>query len=58
MPVESMKYQTELGYKWLRERRIQGMIFLASPICDLGLESVEWTRQWIARVGDQPLLRR
>ena len=31
------------------------MIFLATNICDLGLEAVEWTRQWIAQVGDQPL---
>lgn len=55
LPVELMKQQTELGYGWLRQGRIKGMIFLASPICDLGLESVEWTRQWIRRVGDEAL---
>jgi hypothetical protein len=55
LPVELMKQQTELGYEWLRQGRIKGMIFLASPICDLGLESVEWTRQWIRRVGDREL---
>jgi hypothetical protein len=55
IPLDLMKQQTELGYQWLREGRIKGMIFLASPICDLDLEAVEWTRQWIARRGDQPL---
>jgi hypothetical protein len=39
----------------LREGKIEGMIFLASNICDLDLETVEWTRRWIADVGDQSL---
>ena len=55
LSVELMKQQTELGYQWLRQGRIKGMIFLASPVCDLDLESVEWTRQWIGRVADQAL---
>ena len=36
-----------------RQGRIDGMIFLASCLCDLGLEAVEWTRAWIADVGNQ-----
>ena len=55
LEVGLMKRQTELGYQWLCQGRIKGMIFLASPICDVNLESVEWTRQWIRRVGDQVL---
>jgi len=51
MPVETMQRQCELGLKWLREGRIEGMIFLATCICDLDLEAVEWTRRWIAKVG-------
>jgi len=39
----------------LREGAIDGMIFLASCICDLELETVEWTRRWIQEVGDNPL---
>lgn len=34
------------------------MIFLASPICDLEFEAVEWTRQWIDRMGEEPLVRK
>ena len=55
IPVELMNEQTNLGYKWLKADRIQGMIFLGTPNVDVGLESVEWTREWIANVADEPL---
>ena len=55
LPVESMERQCRAGLRWLQEGRIEGMIFLASCICDLGLESVEWTRRWIAEVGHREL---
>jgi hypothetical protein len=51
MPVERMKLQCELGLKWLREGKIEGMIFLASNVCDMKLPAVEWTREWIRNVG-------
>lgn len=51
MPVDLMQKQCELALRWLREGRIEGMIFLASCICDLDLETVEWTRRWIAEKG-------
>ncbi|MFH0796358.1 MAG: hypothetical protein V2A65_04790 [Candidatus Omnitrophota bacterium] len=47
MPVSMMEKQCQSGLKWLKEGRIEGMIFLASCICDLGLATVEWTRNWI-----------
>ena len=52
MPLDLMETQCELGLRWLREGRIDGVIFVASCICDLGLETVEWTRNWIAGVGE------
>jgi hypothetical protein len=55
MPVAAMQKQCEQGLDWLRQGRIHGMIFLATCICDLGLETVEWTRDWIQKVGDQKL---
>jgi hypothetical protein len=55
MPIAMMEKQCTLGLEWLRNRRIDGMIFLASCICDMGLEAVEWTRNWIAKVGSEPL---
>jgi hypothetical protein len=51
MPPDLMRHQCELGLRWLRQGRIEGMIFLASCLCDLELEAVEWTRSWIAQVG-------
>jgi hypothetical protein len=55
LPLPVMQQQCEIGLRWLREGRIEGVVFLASCICDLGLETVEWTRQWIAEVGEQKL---
>lgn len=55
MPLYLMKLQCEKGLQWLKEGRIEGMIFLSSVVCDLDLEAVEWTRRWIADAGDQPL---
>jgi len=52
IPLSLMQKQCQLGLEWLRRGRIEGMIFLASCICDLNLEAVEWTRNWIREVGD------
>ena len=51
-PVPAMKYQCELGLRWLREGRIEGIIFLGNTVMDLGYEAVEWSRDWIEKVGD------
>ena len=53
LPVDLMRRQCETGLRWLRQGRIEGIIFLGNTTMDLGFESVEWTRQWIAKVGDQ-----
>ncbi len=55
MPMELMEKQCALGMQWLKEGRIDGMVFLASCICDLDIEAVEWTRRWIGQVGEMPL---
>lgn len=55
VPVERMEHQCETGLKWLQEGRIHEMIFLANTVLDIGLPSAEFARQWIARVGDQPV---
>ncbi len=55
MPVELMETQCESGLRWLKEGRIEGMVFLASCICDLNLPAVEWSRKFIASVGEDEL---
>jgi hypothetical protein len=55
MPLDVLKDLYGLGLDWLLEGRIEGMIFLASCICDLGLEAVEWTREWVAKIGNESI---
>jgi hypothetical protein len=55
MPISEMKFQCELALDWIRQGRIAGMILDESSICDLGLDAVEWTREWIRQVGDHKL---
>ncbi len=53
--VPLMQYQCELGLKWLKEKRIHELIFLANTMFDIGLPSVEFARDWIAKVASQPI---
>ena len=53
LPLVPMQQQCELGLTWLKQKRIEGIVFLATCPCDLDLESVEWTRDWIGRVGNE-----
>ena len=55
IPLAAMEAQCDLGLRWLREGRLEAMIFLASCLCDLDLEAVEWTRDWIAAKGAERL---
>jgi hypothetical protein len=57
MPLGAFQAQVERGLDWLRAGRIEGMIFLASCICDLDLDTIAWTREWVARVGEAVLER-
>jgi hypothetical protein len=51
LPVATMQYQCELGLKWLRQGRIEGIIIYGN-FCDLGWPSTEWAREWVRKVGD------
>ena len=55
MPVERMRFQCEKALQWVKTNRIDGMIFLATCITDLGFETVEWTQQWIQKVGEESM---
>ena len=50
--IPAMEQQCETGLRLLKQKRIEGMIFLSNTVADLGFESVEWTRNWIQKVGD------
>jgi len=55
LSIAEMKLQCEAGLEWLRQGKIEGIVFLSNTEEDLGFESVEWTRQWIRKVGDVKL---
>ncbi|MHB8900969.1 MAG: hypothetical protein ACYC6Y_19655 [Thermoguttaceae bacterium] len=50
-----MEKQVELGLEWLKSGRIAGIIFLSTGTVGAGLETVDWTGQWIGAHGDDPL---
>ncbi len=50
--IPAMELQCETGLRLLKQKRIEGIIFLSNTVADLGFESVEWTRNWIQKVGD------
>jgi hypothetical protein len=51
LPVPTMQHQCEVGLRWLREGRIEGIIIYGTAM-DLNWKSVEWAREWIQKVGD------
>jgi hypothetical protein len=55
VPLELMQLQCELGLKWLKEKRVQELIFLANTVLDVGAPGGEFARNWIAKVGGQKL---
>lgn len=52
MSVKRMAEQCQTALRFLKDGSIEGIVFLASCICDLNLDAVEWTREWITYVGN------
>ncbi len=50
IPNEYMERQCEFGLSLLREKRIEGMVFLTNCVMGVGLPSEYWLRDWIDRV--------
>jgi len=50
---EQMDLQFDKYYKMLRNGKIEGIILCSNCIADIGIEAVEWTRQWIREVGNE-----
>lgn len=55
IPIPAMQQQCEFGLEALKQKRIEGMMFLSNGVMDVGFEAVEWTREWIQKVGETPL---
>jgi len=50
--LELMKHQLNFALKMFQQKQIEGMIFHCTPLCDLDLEAVHYSRKWIAEHGD------
>jgi hypothetical protein len=53
LTMDQMKYQLDRYYYWLKKGDIEGIIFCSNCIADIGLDTVEYTRKWIAEVGNK-----
>ena len=49
--MDQMKYQLDRYYYWLKKGDLEGIIFCSNCIADIGLETVEYTKKWIAQIG-------
>ncbi|MCL2303753.1 MAG: twin-arginine translocation signal domain-containing protein [Planctomycetaceae bacterium] len=50
--MELMKLQLEFALEQLKQGQIEGLIFHCTPLCDIGLEAVTYSRKWIDKHGD------
>jgi hypothetical protein len=51
IPLELHQQACDRGLELLRSGAIEGMVFLAGNLCDIGIPAVEWTRDWISDNG-------
>jgi hypothetical protein len=52
IPQALMEHQCRLGLEWLKKGEVEGLIFHCTPLCDMNLEAVEWSKRWIALHAD------
>lgn len=53
LTMDQMKYQLDRYYHWLTRGAIEGIVFCSNCIADIGLDTVDYTRRWIAEVGHE-----
>ncbi len=53
--LDNFKMQCETSLKWLKEGRIDGIIFLTNCTMGIKLETEKWLRNWIDEVGEDIL---
>ena len=50
--MELMKNQLMFALEKFKQHEIEGLIFHCTPLVDIGLEAVEYSKKWIAEYGD------
>ena len=56
IPRELMKHQLDCAHRWLLSGAVEGLIFHCTPLCDMGLEAVEYSRRWIDEHGEEKII--
>jgi hypothetical protein len=49
MPMDLMKMQLEKYLEWYNEGKIKGVILCSNCIADIGLDTVDYTREWLLK---------
>ena len=52
MTIEQMEYQCSIYLDYMMKGKIEGIVFCSHVIADLGIDTCDWTKDWIRRVGD------
>jgi len=52
LSVDQMRFQCDLGLQYLRDKTINDMIILGSPLVGMNLPTMDWTRDWIRQNHD------
>lgn len=53
LSVKEIQRECEKYYAWIQQEEVEGIIFCSNTLADLGLEAVEWARNWIKEVGEE-----
>ena len=53
IPPEMMTYQLDTLYRYLKEGKLDGIIFCHNYVVDIGLDAVEQVKNWIALHGEE-----
>lgn len=55
MPEEKMQLQLDTYYKWLKEGKIEGVVFCSNCCADLGLKASDMVRDFVRIHGDEEI---
>jgi hypothetical protein len=55
LTLAEIEAQCEKYREWIKAGKAEGIIFCSNCCADLGLEAVEWTRNWIRENGEEEI---
>jgi len=55
LDMSGMKYQLDRYYQYIKEGFIEGIVFCSNCIADIGLETADYTKEWIRTIGEESI---